>query len=100
METRRTGICRLLESIAEVYGPDAFPLAGQQPESPEHIVLTSARDNRFSASIIALPERPGQYSVMVELYELPESQLIPFEFIEDGEYSLAEVVELLGRYRD
>jgi hypothetical protein len=62
-------------------------------------VLTSARDRRFSVSVIALPERPGRFSVMAELYDPPEPQLIPFEIAEDGEFGLAEVVELLGRYR-
>jgi hypothetical protein len=100
LHTRSAGIHRLLESVAEAYGPDAFPLDGQQPASPEHVVLTSARDRRFSVSIIAQPEQPGQFSVMVELYDPPEPELIPFEIAEDGEFNLAEVVELLGRYRD
>jgi hypothetical protein len=38
--------------------------------------------------------------VRIELYDPPEPQFIPFEIAEDGEFNLAEVVELLGRYRD
>jgi hypothetical protein len=99
-ETKSAVVRRLLESVATAYGPDAFPLDGQQPDSPEHVLLTSAKDRRFLASIIALPGQTARFSVMVELYDLPEPRLIPFEIAEDGEFSLAEVVAVLGRYRE
>lgn len=99
VEAKCSVIRQFLETVAAEFGPDVFPLDGQQPDTPEHIVLISAQDRRFSVSVIALPERPGYYSVMVELYEQPEPQLIPFEIAEDAEFSLAEVLQLLGRYR-
>jgi hypothetical protein len=89
-----------LEAVAAEFGPDTFPLDEKQPEVPEHVVLTSARDRRFSASVIARPERPGYFSVMVELHDPPEPQLIPFEIAADGVFSLAEVLGLLARYRE
>lgn len=100
LEIKNAVVRRLLESVAAAYGPDAFPLDGQQPESPEHVLLTNAKDRCFLASIIALPGQTARFSVMVELYDLPEQRLIPFKVAEDGEFSLAEVVALLGRYRE
>lgn len=100
LETKNAVVRRLLGSVAAAYGPDAFPLDGQQPDSPEHVLLTSVKDRCFLASIIALPGQTARFSVMVELYDLPERRLIPFEVVEDGEFSLAEVVALLGRYRE
>src|SRR5262245_30371913 len=100
LEGKSPAIRRPLESVGAAYGPNTFPLDDRQPESPDHVVLTSGRDRRFSASIIALPEEPGLFSVRVELYEPPDPQLIPFEIAEDGEFDLAGVVRLLGRYRE
>jgi hypothetical protein len=100
VETKGVVIRTLLDSVAAAFGPDAFPLETQQPDSPEQVILTSARDRRFSASFIAVPERPGHFSVMVEIYDPSHSQLVPFEIVVDGEFSLPEVLELLGRYRE
>ena len=100
MSPKQAAIRRLLDAITAAFGPSAFPLDGQQPDSPGHVILASARDRRFSASIIALPGRQNRFSVMVELYDPPNPRLVPFEVAADGEFSSAEVLELLERYRD
>ncbi len=107
---KTSGIHRVLEAVAAMYGPDAFPLDEPQPKSPGHVGLTSARDRRFYASIIAMGGQPEVFSVQVELYEPPEPIVvaavgevrlcIPFELVEDQKLDLASVVELLGRYRN
>lgn len=98
LETKSPLVRSLLQSIADMYGPDMFPMDSQQPDSPDHIVITSARDTHFSASIVSLRERPGRFSVMVELWDSPDRQLIPFQIAEDSEFGVAEIVEMLGKY--
>jgi hypothetical protein len=93
-------IHRLLAAVADAHGPDAFPVEDWRPECPGAVGLTSARDRRFLASVVALPGPADRYAVMVELYDPPGAQILPCEIAADGEFDLAEVVELLGHYRD
>jgi hypothetical protein len=97
---KTTAIHRLLAAVASAYGPDAFPVDDRQPDDPATIVLTSACDRRFLASVVMLQGSPERFSVMVELYAPPDANIIPFEIAADGEYDLLGVVELLGRYRE
>jgi hypothetical protein len=93
-------IRRLLKAVWRAFAPDTFPVEDWRPQSPDALGLTSARDPRFWASVIAMPDRPGWYSVMVELYEPPDLHAFPFEIAVNGEFSRAGVVDLLARYRE
>jgi hypothetical protein len=99
-EGKSPAIRRLLEALSTAYGTDAFPVEDWRPGSPDAIGLTSTRDRRFAASVIALPDEPNRYSVVVELYDPPEPTIIGFEIAANGEFSLAGVVELLDHYRE
>jgi hypothetical protein len=97
---KTTAIRRLLAAVADARGPGAFPIEDWRPDCPGAIGLTSAHDPRFLASVVALPGAVERYAVMVELYDPPGAESFPFEIDADGEFDLAEVVELLGRYQD
>ena len=90
----------MLAAVASAYGPDAFPVDDRQPDDPGTIVLTSACDRRFLASIVTLEGPADRFSVTIELYDPPDASIIPFEIAAEGEYDLLGVVELLGRYRE
>ena len=99
LSEKNAAIRRLLFEAASVHGPDAFPVEDWRLDIPEAVTLTSRTDSRFYASVIAGNDEPFRYSVMIELYDPPEPQFMPFEIDADDNFDLEGVVELLGRYR-
>jgi hypothetical protein len=96
-EGKALEIRRLGEAVATAFGAEAFPIDPEWGYHPDAIALTRAVDNQFFAGFRIDPWRTRRYALSVRLAERPES--VYSETVVEGEFELAEVLEILGRYR-